>query len=157
MDNKELLEYRSRLLTELHLALNRFVVACEKVADIYVPVDAGGWNVHQLAGHVRDVQVRVYGMRIRMTLRGNEPVFSDFDAEAWMAEHDQREQPLSAILDEARTDMDELIQLLSDLPREAWSFKSRHAIYGERTLQNWVERDLGHLREHLETVERASA
>jgi len=49
-----------------------------------------------------------------------------------------------------------LVKILRDLPGEAWTRESRHLIQGGGlTLQTWVERDLGHIKEHLESVKKA--
>jgi hypothetical protein len=47
---------------------------------------------------------------------------------------------------------------LGGAPREAWSRESRHPeLGGGLTLQFWVERSLGHIKEHLTAVKRLNA
>ena len=49
--------------------------------------------------------------------------------------------------------IDALAGMLRALPPEAWSRTSRHAKLGHGfTLQSWVERDLAHIEEHLQTI-----
>jgi len=50
-------------------------------------MEKGGWNVHPLAAHTRDVDKLVYGMRARRTLEEDNPLFENFDGDAYMAEH----------------------------------------------------------------------
>ena len=48
------------------------------------------------------------------------------------------------------------MQNLRDLPQEAWSRESRHeTMGGELALQLWVERNLQHIEEHLQTLKKA--
>jgi hypothetical protein len=152
---KELLEYRRSLVDRLISSANEFRAACLKVQDIYTPLDQGGWNVHQIAAHVRDIDQLVYGTRARRTVVESNPVFSNFDGNAYMAEHYSAIEPLEEILDGFVNNVEALAQLLSDLPNAAWSRESRHATLGHGfTLQSWVERDLAHIEEHIKTVKK---
>jgi len=48
------------------------------------------------------------------------------------------------------------VELLRTLPMKGWSRVSRHTTLGAGlTLQSWVEKDLAHIEEHLETVKKA--
>jgi hypothetical protein len=74
-----------------------------------------------------------------------------------MWEHYNPDEPLAFILDELSASVKETVSLLQGLPPEAWSRTSSHEIYGDGfTLQTWVERGLAHIREHLETVQKAT-
>ena len=54
---KELTEYRTLLLNKLTTTAHDFQAACLAVTDPFAPLEAGSWNVHQLAAHTRDVQI----------------------------------------------------------------------------------------------------
>lgn len=150
---KELYEYRQRLLERVLERAGEFRSAVEAVADPRSPREAGGWNAHQLAVHVRDVAVNVYGMRVRRTSTESNPEFQNFDADEWMAAHYNPDEPLGKVLDEFSADVYALVNMLRNSPQEVWSRESRHAMYGSGfTLQTWVERGLGHIEEHLQTV-----
>jgi hypothetical protein len=155
MENNELLSYRSQLIQRLGSTAKEFSEACLAVADPYAPIDADGWNTHQLAAHARDVQVHVYGDRARRTVSEEKPVFPNFDGDAWNAEHYQADEPLTKICDEFLADVREIISWLEGLPLSAWSRLSRHEVYGEFTMQTWVERMLAHIEEHLATLKKA--
>jgi hypothetical protein len=151
---KELLEYRVKMIVRLDEAAREFRLACEAVSDPFEKIE-GEWTLHQIASHIRDTEKLVYGARIQRTLTENNPVFKDFDADAWMAEHYDPQEPLNEILDEFIKNVDELCKTLRDLPQEAWSRESRHEIMGgELALQLWVERSLAHIEEHLRSVKR---
>ncbi len=153
---KELLEYRKQLMDNLEAAAKEFRKVCLAVKNPFSPIEAGGWNVHQLAAHTRDVDKLVYGMRARRTLEENNPQFENFDGDAYMAEYYDADENLSSMLDGFVSSVSSLVKTVRDLPSEAWTRESRHIIQGSGlTLQTWVERDLGHIKEHLESVKKA--
>lgn len=146
---KELLEYRVKLIARLKEATQEFRIACEAVNDPHAKL-AGEWTLHQLAAHTRDVDKFIYGDRIRRTINEDNPEFKNFDADAWMLEHYNKDEALSKILDEFTARMEELCNILKDQPGEAWSRVSRHeTMGGDLTMQIWVERSLAHIEEHL--------
>lgn len=150
---EQLLEYRQRLLDRYEAAAREFREAVETAADPTVPREAGGWSVHQLAAHTRDVEKLVYGLRVRRTLEEDDPLFENFDGDAYMAEHYRADEPLASILDELADSVRGNAARLRGLPPEAWTRTSRHAAYGGGfTVQTWVERALAHIEEHLKTV-----
>lgn len=152
---KELLEYRARLLKRLAEAAAEFREACLAVSDPFAPL-GDGWNVHQIAAHTRDVQRLVYGLRARRTIEEENPLFENFDGDAYMQEHYNAGEPLGELLDGFVADVTALVERLQALPAEAWSRESRHATLGSGfTLQRWVERALAHVEEHLQTVKQA--
>ncbi|GAB4467293.1 MAG: hypothetical protein Kow0070_30630 [Anaerolineales bacterium] len=150
---KELTEYRARLLERLAASAAEFRDACLAVSAPFAPIDSGGWNVHQIAAHTRDVHCLVYGLRVRRTAEEDNPKFENFDGDAYMEEHYDAGEPLREMLDEFTADVNALVEMLKKLPAEAWSRESRHDTLGSGfTLQRWVERGLAHIEEHLKTV-----
>ena len=151
---KELLEYRQKLIARLAEAAREFCAACEAVSDPFAKIE-GGWTLHQIASHTRDVQKLIYGARIERTLKEDNPRFESFDADEWMASHYDPQESLVVILNEFASHAEGLCQTLGTLPREAWSRESSHAeLGGGLTLQLWVERSLAHITEHLIAVKR---
>lgn len=154
---KELEEYRLNLLTRLENAAKVFREECLAVPDPYAPLEPGGWNVHQVAAHARDVDKFVYGLRVRRTALENNPEFPNFDGDLYMANNYNAAESLQALLDELVENVEALIELLRTLPKGAWSRISRHTTLGSGiTLQTWAEKDLAHLEEHLEGVRRGN-
>ena len=152
---KELSEYRANLIDKLTAAAKAFRAACLAVKDPHAPLGEGGWNVHQVAVHTRDVDKLVYGLRARRTALEDNPEFQNFDGDAYMAENYDPTESLSELINGFVENIEALIKLLRALPVEAWSRESRHATLGSGfTLQTWVERDLAHIQEHLETVQK---
>lgn len=150
---KELTEYRTNLIKRLEEAANAFRDECLKVDDPYAPLDADGWNVHQIAVHTRDVDELVYSLRARRTAVEENPEFPSFDGNAFMAAKYNSSEPLEELLNGFVENVRALVEFLRALPIEAWSRVSRHTTLGnDLTLQTWVERDLAHIQEHLETI-----
>ena len=155
---KELTEYREKLIQRLAEAANEFCAACRAVRRPEAPIEAGGWTVHQVAVHTRDIDKLVYGWRARQTLAESNPKFPNFDGEAYMTQNYDPREPMQSVLDEFGASVQSLVKQLRDMPSEGWSRASSHETQGEGlTLQTWVERGLDHIEEHLATVKKAAA
>ena len=153
---KELDEYRAKLIERLEQAAEEFRSACLAVKHPEAPVEAGGWNVHQLAVHTRDVDRLVYGERARRTLAQENPLFASFDGDRFMAEHYDPHEPLARVLDGFVGSVRSLTKQLRGMPVGSWTRPARHETLGDSfSLQTWVERDLEHIEEHLATVQQA--
>jgi hypothetical protein len=153
---KQIREYRAKLLDKLTASASEFRRACLAVQDPFLPLDRDGWSVHQIAAHVRDVDRSVYGLRARGTAAEANPEFPNFDGAAFAREHYSHEESLETMLDGFVQSVQSLAELLRDLSPQDWSRVSRHEKLGANlTLQLWVERDLAHILEHLETVRKA--
>lgn len=152
---KELKDYRKGLIEKLVNTARDFRAASLGAKDPYMPLEEGGWNIHQVAVHTRDVDKLVYGLRARGTAKEDNPEFQSFDGDTYMAEHYNASESLSKILNGFVENVESLAEMLRALPDEAWSRQSRHATLGSGfTLQAWVERGLAHIEEHLESITR---
>jgi hypothetical protein len=152
---KELLEYRAKLIARLVEAAHEFRQACLAVPDVTMPLEAGGWTVHQIAAHTRDVHQLVYGPRARRTDAEDNSVFQNFNGEEYMAEKYSKSESLAEILDELVEQVENLAEELRALPPKAWARVSSHVLLGrDITLQTWVEKDLAHIQEHLAAVRK---
>jgi hypothetical protein len=152
---KELAEYRTNLVQRLEEAAEEFRAECLKVDDPHAQLNADGWTVHQVAVHTRDVNELVYGLRARRTAVEENPEFPNFDGVAYMSANYNSREPLDQVLSRLVESVRRLAEFLRALPVEAWSRVSRHTTLGRGlTLQTWVEKDLAHIGEHLETVKK---
>ena len=152
---KELLEYRVNLMEKLEEAAKAFRAECLAVQDPHKPLE-DSWTVHQIAVHTRDIDKLVYGLRVRRTAMEDNPEFPNFNGEAYLADHYDPKESLRELLDGFVRSVEALIELLRALPPEAWSRVSRHTTLGSGlTLQTWVEKNLGHIEEHLADVKKA--
>jgi hypothetical protein len=150
---KELAEYRLNLMKKLEDTAQEFRDECLKATNPRAPLQADGWTLHQLAVHTRDVDELVYGLRARRTAVEENPKFPNFDGEAYMAANYNAEEPLDQVVTRLVASVQALVEWLKALPNESWSRVSHHTTLGSGlTLQTWVEKDLAHIEEHLETV-----
>jgi hypothetical protein len=151
----ELTEYRTNLINRLVAAVHEFRAVCLAAPDAFMPLEAGGWTIHQIAAHTRDVDKLVYGLRARRTAMEHNPEFQNFDGEGYMAEHYSKSEPLDEILDGLVEQVESLAKELHALPHEAWARESSHVMLGRGlTLQTWVEKDLAHIEDHLEMIRK---
>ena len=152
---KELIEYRTKLIENLVTAAREFRAQCLAVNDPQAPLEAGGWNTHQVAAHTRDVDAMVYGMRARRTAVEDNPEFESFDADQHAAQHYNAGEPLEDMLNGFVENIESLAEMLKGLSGGAWARESRHATLGSGfTLQTWAERNLAHIDEHMATVKK---
>ncbi|NCP16575.1 hypothetical protein GW866_05970 [bacterium] len=149
-----LLEYRQRFLERLSAAPDELRAALAGVRDARAPLEEGGWNSHQVAVHMRDVNAQVYPPRLYRILNEENPTFENFDGEAWMAAHYDPNEPLEAILAEFARQCAEIAGRLRGLSAEAWNRPGTHPSYGTHPLQWWAERMLAHIEEHLTQLRR---
>jgi DinB family protein len=153
---KELIEYRTKLIARLAAAAHEFRMECLAVQDAHMPLEPGGWTVHQIAAHTRDVDKLVYGLRARRTATEHNPAFQNFDGEQYMAEHYSKSEPLNEILDDLVEQVESLVEELHALPAETWVRESSHVMLGRGiTLQTWVEKGLAHIEDHLQFIRKA--
>jgi hypothetical protein len=81
------------------------------------------------------------------------PEFPNFDGDAYLAENYNASESLTEVVGDFVISIEALAKFLQALPAEAWSRLSRHTTLGSGlTLQTWVEKNLAHIEEHLETV-----
>ena len=152
---KELAEYRMNLMKRLEDAAGAFRDECLKIEDPNTPLEAGGWTLHQIAVHTRDVDELVYGLRARQTFMEENPEFPNFNGEAHMSANYNAREPLEEVVTGLVENVRALVEFLRALPVESWSRVSRHTTLGSGlTLQTWAEKDLAHIEEHLETVKK---
>jgi len=155
---RELKEYRTNLINRLVEAAHEFRAEALAAKEAYAPLEPGGWNIHQIAAHTRDVDQLVYGSRVRKTADEINPEFQNFDGEAYMAEHYKMDKSLNDILDEFVAQVESLAGMLREFPPEMWARTSSHVMLGRGiTLQTWVEKDLAHIEEHLKSIRKDKA
>lgn len=153
---RQLDEYHENLLNRLEQAAQEFRAACLAAKFADEPIEIDGWSVRQLAAHTRDVDQLVYGARARRTLAEDNPVFPNFDGDAYIRAHYDRSEALSRLLDGFLASVQSLVKLLREMPPDGWSRQSSHQTQGGGlTTQTWVERGLQHIEEHLATVKKA--
>ena len=147
-------EYRQRLHDRMAAVVGELRAALMAVLDPRAPLEAGGWNPHQVISHLRDVNEQVYLPRLHRIVDEDNPQFENFDVYAWMAAHYDPKEPIEKMLAEFTHQCIDTAEWLRHLPLEVWSRPGTHPSYSTRTLQWWAERALGHIEEHLATMKK---
>ncbi len=149
---EELWAYRQRLL-ERHAAqvgeLRRHL-SSRPEDQLRTAPGRGEWSVHQVAAHLRDVEVQAYVPRVHRMLAETEPLLQDFDAEAFMAGHYDPAEPIDQIVADLEQARLGVRRLLAFDDRRVWSRTGRHPALGSLTVQAWIERAVSHFDEHLQ-------
>lgn len=150
---EELLEYRQRMVMKIASAPEKIEAAILRIKDPTLPLESGGWNLHQVVAHMRDVNRHVYLPRLHRIIDEDNPMFENFDGEAWMVEHYQLQEPIRKLVTDFNEQCLSSADWLKTLPLEAWNRPGRHPSFGKHSLQWWVERTLAHINEHLSQLE----
>ncbi len=155
---EQLLDYRRRLLESSATVIDDIESALEHIPehDRHEPLRPGQWSAHQIISHLRDTFTREFYPCLERIQDEETPKFECFEPQAWMTVHYQPEEPAAEILAEYRRLLDKELKRLQKQPPEVWSRIGRHPIWGERTLQWWLEQSLAHAKEHLKQLQSAA-
>ncbi|MFN2215798.1 MAG: DinB family protein [Anaerolineales bacterium] len=154
---EELLEYRLRMINRFAEAPGLIDQALAKLPDHKKPLEEGGWNVHQILVHMRDVNKQVYLPRLQRIMNEEDPKFQNFDGDVWMEVHYDPQEPFDSILNELKDQCLSTNEWLKQLNSPSWNRNGTHPTIGTHTLQWWVERVLAHLDEHIVQLEASAA
>lgn len=113
------------------------------------PLEAGQWSVHQILVHIQAVNEQVYFPRLKSILEQSDPLFQDFDADAWMRAHYDPSLPQDEVLDRIAVQCDEMADWLETLEAPDWERPGTHVVLGTHPLLWWADRMEAHLMEHL--------
>ena len=152
---EELWAYRQRLLGTHAAQVDRLGSVLDGIPERRLTrrPAGGGWSAHQLAVHVRDVEIQAYVPRVHRLLAEENPLLADFDAEAFMAEHYDPAEPVAQIVQDVAQARQGVRRILAYGNAAGWSRTGRHPALGICTAQAWVERAVAHFDEHLEKLE----
>jgi hypothetical protein len=156
---KQIAEYRVRLLEVLSRQPAEFaeVIAAIPAAQWSVRRTSDGSTAHQIAAHVRDLEVRAFVPRLRRILTEADPVLEMFPSHRWTA-HDYRpEELMTGILADFARAREEVLILMRPLTPDEWSNTGFHPPSGRRTALWWAERMYAHAQEHLGEIRRSRA
>ena len=117
------------------------------------------WSLTEIICHLRDTELEVNLLRLRMLLDLEEPFIPARVTDAWADERAYNSQDLAQALRDFTTARVEMVDTLRGLTVE-WQRKARHAIFGPTTLQElvkfMVEHDKLHIRQIWSTIAQLS-
>jgi hypothetical protein len=129
-------------------------LANRPLEDLMQPSRDGGWGVIEILCHLRDWD-EIFLDRLRQTAEQDRPFLPTYDDELWPIERDYRGQDPRKAFEQFRALRGELVELLAQLPAEAWPRPAEHGVYGEVTLHWLADHVCDHDREHLEQARDA--
>jgi hypothetical protein len=150
---EELTEYRQKLIGKFAQAPVLIEQVIKKIKDPNQPLEEGGWNVHQIITHMRDVNKQVYLPRLQRIMNEEDPLFENFDGDAWMIKHYDPKEHLESVLLELYEQCRSTADWLTQLSPPSWIRNGIHPAIGNHTMQWWVERTLAHVSEHVTQLE----
>ena len=114
---------------------------------------AGEWSARETLIHVRNVLVMVYGLRIRRLLYEREPVFADYDEEAFRREDLARREPVEDLVQMITAEHEQIARLLDGLPADRWERAGRHPELGPMSIASLAGQVGPHTEEHAGQIQ----
>jgi hypothetical protein len=138
---EELITYRQELLSALEadITLLTKIVAGTSTQSWYRPLGGDQTTPHYILARLWVDDAHGFTPQIRRTLDEEMPLLLVFDAEAWMADHYDPEEPARVMTENFASLRTWELGLLCGLPPASWSRSARHPRWGVHTLQWWVE------------------
>ena len=90
----------------------------------------GGWSARETLTHLRDAAVFVHGLRIRRLFYETDPVFADFDEEAYRRASLARGESTPDLQHTVVAEHVQIARLLATLPDAEWGRQGRHPSLG---------------------------
>lgn len=106
------------------------------------------WTLHQVAAHVRDVEVEVFLYRLKRMLKEENPAVESFDGDTWMRERYSAGEPVKKIAAEIRAARKKQIALLKKAKDKDWARTARHSAYGKISVEWMMTHAANHSMEH---------
>lgn len=91
---------------------------------------ADGWNLTELICHLRDTERDIHHLQLKLFEGQDEPFIPRPDTGVWASQRDYLQEEGAASLREFNDARRITVDLLRNLPADAWERKARHAIFG---------------------------
>jgi len=113
------------------------------------------WSIRDNLAHLADAE-RAHRRFVQAVLKGRSTRLEGFDLDCWNEEHVARraDQTLEDIFDALRSERQETLAFIADLPQDTWDRIGDHPALGEVSVRQ-VIRVIGvHERMHLKEIRR---
>jgi FMN phosphatase YigB (HAD superfamily) len=91
---------------------------------------AGDWSLTELLCHLRDTELEIHQMQIKLFSEQDEPFIPRPDTSVWASRRDYRHENGEKVLREFNAARLETLNILKNISLEGWGKKARHAIFG---------------------------
>lgn len=152
---EELLEYRRRLLEHFSAVAGEFERRLLGMSydELHAPLDDSGNSRHGLMAHLRATEERLFLVSLRRILAETQPILDEFDRKAWMQVHYDPREPIGALLTDFTDIRQQELDHIRNMPADGWVRIGRHPVWGDRSLQWWVEMSQAHALSHLHQLD----
>jgi uncharacterized damage-inducible protein DinB len=141
-----------QLLQDLEEAPDRFAAEVDELSEselVKRPPD-GGWNLKELAGHMRDTERAAFLDRLSLILSEENPTVPDFDEQAAASNSNAGTMPIGDALSEWKALREQTVALLRGLGPEEEGRTGQHPTRGPMTPASIAALALDHDRTHLQ-------
>jgi FMN phosphatase YigB (HAD superfamily) len=107
------------------------------------------WSLTELVCHLRDTEREIHQLQIKLFKEQDEPFIPRPDTSVWVSQRDYLHEDGMSALKEFNTARRETLDLLKNIPAEAWKRKARHAIFGPTNFLEVVSFIADHDRMHI--------
>ncbi len=128
------------------------VAACPEGALDFKP-GPGKWSVRDIAWHLAESELHGY-CRARFIVAEPGVTILPYDQDRWAATLEPGAHPLEEALDLFRLLRELMARQLRSLSEATWQQSIRHPERGEISLEQWLGIYEGHLKAHLDQVQR---
>lgn len=108
------------------------------------------WTLTELICHLRDTEREIHHMQIKLFNEQDEPFIPRPDTSVWASQRDYLHENGGVALKEFNDARCETIQMLKDIPADAWERKARHAIFGPTSFMEVTRFITDHDRMHVQ-------
>jgi len=152
---EELNEYRKRLVKRYADIAKDFEALITQIPidDDSKPYDQGGFSLHRVIAHLRDVEKQVFLPYFERIWNEDFPSLTNYAVSIRESERHNAAEPFETIMEEYEQLRARELNLLGKMPTHAWNRTGRHPRLGVRTLQWFVERSLAHAEYHLHQLQ----
>ena len=148
-------EEREALIKRYEEGPTRFRDAFAKVpreAWKWRPED-GKWSVYEVVCHCADAEMNA-ASRIRYLVAEEKPAIAGFDQDRWAQVLDYHSEKIELALAAVDVMRALTVNLLKQLPEEAWAAEGTHSESGRYTAEDWLTIYAEHLEKHSRQIER---
>ncbi len=114
----------------------------------------GAWPARTILAHLRDEEAYVFRLRVERMLGEDEPEFTPYPPEVWLAERQTDRDGTRDLLRDFALQRQASVNLLERVSETDQHRRGHHPVHGRFTIASWVDYWSKHDREHYFQLER---
>ncbi len=139
------------VLSATPAAMNGLLCGMDESAWAHEP-SAEDWAMIEIVCHMRDTEREIHQMQIKLFSEQNEPFIPRPDTSVWASQRHYLHENGASALKEFNDARRETLNLLSQIPADAWTRKARHAIFGPTNFLEVIAFMADHDRMHVQQI-----